>query len=324
MASLITTIEQLRKYVKLSYNVKDVQTLPDFEMPQWVYLKPILGKTLYDALVATPTNPDYATLLEFARAVIAPTAIFHALPTTQALITDMGLKTMSSDTMQAAHRWEYKEVREELQNKAGFAAERLIEYLIEKKSELDWQNEGVENCIFKTGQDFGTEYFIYQPYRTFIQMLPVIREVEDHTIVTTIGDFYKSFIASTPNTQLEKTLMQYLRRAVANLAIAKAIESLSVKITANGFTVRMGDDADDPNRSDKTAGISFLGADTQIEAKRKSAIEAGNKYLLQAKDLLDSNASADVFADYFNSTFYSAPSTTEQVDDNASRRIFVL
>ena len=58
-------------------------------------------------------------------------AVFHNLPLVQAIITDMGLKTMSSDTMQSAHRWEYKEVREELQNKAGFAAERLIEYLFE-------------------------------------------------------------------------------------------------------------------------------------------------------------------------------------------------
>src|SRR5206468_2223881 len=153
-------------------------------------------------------------------------------------------------------------------------------YLIEKKTDLNWQNEGVENCIFKTGQDFGTEYFIFQPFRTFIQMLPVIREVEDHVIATTIGkDFYKSFIASTPSTPLEKDLMQYLRRAVANLSIAKAIESLSVKVTSKGFTVRMGDDADEPNKSDKTAGISFLNAETQLEAKRKSAVEAGTKYL---------------------------------------------
>jgi hypothetical protein len=198
--------------------------------------------TLYDALVASPTDEIYATLLDYSRALIAPMAVFHNLPFVQAQITDNGLKTVSSDTQQAAHRWEYKEVCEALQNQAGFAAERLIEYLFKNKADLSWANEAFENCIFKSGKDFAQEYFIYQPHRTFIQLLPIINEVEDHTISTQIGEvFYKSFIAADPGSDdLKKSLMVYLRRAVANISISKAIESLSVKITANGLTIEDG------------------------------------------------------------------------------------
>jgi hypothetical protein len=323
--ALITTIQQLRNYVKVSYNTTQTQSLPDFEMPQWLYLKPILGETLYDALVASPTTEIYATLLDYSRALIAPMAVFHNLPFVQAQITDNGLKTVSSDTQQAAHRWEYKEVCEALQNQAGFAAERLIEYLFKNKADLSWANEAFENCIFKSGKDFAQEYFIYQPHRTFIQLLPIIKEVEDHTISTQIGAaFYKSFIAADPGSDdLKKSLMVYLRRAVANISISKAIESLAVKITANGFTVKMGDDHDDPYRSQQTA------SDQQLEVKRKNALEAGNKYLMQAKDLLDSNASVTVFSDYFTSTYFAAPLTAAQqaavVDDNANRHgVFAL
>jgi hypothetical protein len=50
---------------------------------------------------------------------------------------------------------------------------------------------------------------------------------------------------------------------------------------------------------------------------------------MQAKDLLDSNASATVFSNYFTSTYFAAPLTAAQqaavVDDNANRHgVFAL
>ncbi|MEP7319559.1 MAG: DUF6712 family protein, partial [Panacibacter sp.] len=239
----------------------------------------------------------------------------------QATVTDTGIKTMSSDTMQSAPKWVYREVREGLLEKASFATERLIEYLLTPGTVTwTWDNDLIKNSLFKTGKDFSAVCPLYQPYRTFIQLVPVVNEIEDHLVIPTIGgDFYNAFKTAALTTEPLKKLSDLLRKAVANLTISKAVESLSVKVTAFGFTVKMADDTDDPYRPETQA------TDRQLEMKRAAACETGNRYLMQAKSYLDATATADIFPDYFTSIYYTAPVIPDpetdplDTDDNAFR-----
>jgi hypothetical protein len=115
-----------------------------------------------------------------------------------------------------------------------------------------------------------------------------------------------------------------LRKAVANLTISKAVESLSVKVTAFGFTVKMADDTDDPYRQETQA------TDRQLELKRSSTLETGTRYLRQLKAFLDANATVEIFPDYFASDKYVSPVAAALIDpiendDNANRNgVFAL
>lgn len=325
--ALITQIAILRKYVKISATSTNTVVLPDFDIPEWKYLVPILGEALYAELTTNIAVGTYARLLDLSRGIVANMAMFHDLAFLQATITDTGIKTMSSDTMQSAPKWVYKEVREGLLEKASFYAERLVEYLLSpgEDAPFSWNNTDIKNSLFKTGKDFSAVHPLYQPYRTFLQLQPVIKEVEDHYIRTSIGgSFYDAFKSAALDTQLKKDLYDLLRFAVANLTIAKAVESLSVKVTAFGFTVKMADDVDDPYNQEST------GTDRQLEMKRSAALETGTRYLQQAKALLNAKASAEIFTDYFSSDKYISPAVTAAVDpvendDNAYRNgVFAL
>ena len=119
--ALITKIETLRKYVKLSATSTSAVMLPDFDMPEWKYLVPILGNDLYAQLGDNIAAEGWGKLLDMCRAIVAPMAVYHDLAFLQATLTDTGIKVMSSESMQSAPKWVYREVRESLLEKASLS-----------------------------------------------------------------------------------------------------------------------------------------------------------------------------------------------------------
>ena len=320
--ALITNIEQYRKYVKLAASSTTAVVLPDFNIPENKHLLPILGTALYNVLNENITHPDYAKLLDYSRAVIAPMAMYYHLPFIQANITDTGVKIMSTDDMQAAPKWVNRDLREGLLDVASYAAENLLIYLVNLPgwSAINWDNPRVKNALFKTGDEFSQYHALHQPHRTLLQLLPVISEVEDLHIRPAFGDdFYDAFKTTATAAPEEKKLLELIRKAVANLAVSRAIESLTVKVTPDGFTVKMTDDVDDPYRSQQQA------TDRQLETKRLSTSETGKNYLEQAKAYINAKASANLFAGYYSSALYVAPGAEPPADMNESfTGIFVL
>lgn len=320
--ALITTIEQYRKYVKIAASSTTAVVLPDFNVAENKHLVPILGYPLYNALNENIAAPDYARLLDLSRAVIAPMAMYYHLPFIQANITDTGIKTMSTDEMQAAPKWVNRDLREGLLDNASYAAEGLLNYLVNlpANSALVWDNPPLKTALFKTGDEFNQYHSLHQPQRTLLQLIPAINAVEDLYIRPAFGeDFYDAFKAAVNNATEEKKLLELIRKAVANLAVSHAIESLSVKITPFGFTIKMTEDIDDPYRSQQHA------TDRQLETKRLSTLETGKTYLDQAIAFINAKASAELFATFFNSELYIAPGTQPPPDMNESfTGIFVL
>lgn len=320
--ALITTIQQFRKYVKIAASATDAGVLPDFTIAENRHLVPLLGPTLYNSLNENISSPDYAKLLEYSRAIVAPMAMYYDLPLIQANITDTGVKVMSTDQMQAAPKWMNRDLREGLLEKASFASESILIYLSTLPSDapITWGNPAFQSALFKTGEDFNRVHTLFQPFRTLLQLLPMINEVEDLYIRPTFGeDFYNDFKSAAPMQEEEKKFLELIKKAVANLAIARAVESLTVKVTPYGFTVKMGADPDDPYQKDQQA------PDRQLEIKRTATLETGKRFLDKAKTYIDKQASTSLFADYFNSELYIAPGTQPPEDMNASfTGIFVL
>ena len=132
--ALIRSFEDAKKYVRLS-NLDSNSPLPDFEMIESLHLIPIIGKALYNKL-----NTDYATLntssgttgydlvFRACRRMSANLAYANDLGKYHTLITAAGVKTLDTNNMQAAHQWEFKQLKDDLLNTAAQAMELLLQY----------------------------------------------------------------------------------------------------------------------------------------------------------------------------------------------------
>lgn len=329
--ALIKDKATLLQFVRINF-INDESSLPDFELAEERYLIPIIGYDLYDVVIDTadsetpaePTPQDLldAELLKKCRAVVAPLAYLLDLPNIQVQLTDAGLRTISTDHMQAAHRWEYNEIKESLMDKGAFAIENLLRFLFKEKDSFpEWtgsnEYQEADSLLFKTGEEFRKYFPVHQPYRIFWELRPLIREVEDFYVKSAIGEvFYNELRTKTEGNEDEKRVLDLIKKTVAQTTIVKAIEKLSVTITNRGFTLLLGaGNTDSVNSGDTPAtnnGLSLL---------YESCQRSGDAYLLQLKEYLNKKASADLFATFFSSSLYEAPVTCV-VSPNANRKIF--
>lgn len=336
MPSLINNKETVRLYVRINY-INDISSLPDFQLAAEKYLIPIIGQALYDDLLAQviafevpaegeePVDIDDVDLVGKCRAVIAPLGYLMELATIHTQITDSGLRTASTETLQAAHRWEYNKVEEHLIEKGSFAIESLLKYLFKEKDDYtDWTDsdeyKDLSSIIFQIASEFNKYFRVQHPYRVWWELRPLIREVEDFYIIPTIGeDFYTELKEDADPGADEIKAIELIKKAVAQLTIVKAIEKLSVRITPNGFTILIS-----AGNSDAANSGDHPQRDPQLSLLYESCERSGSAYLLQLQEYLNSKASDSVFQSYYESDKYEAPSTEPEVSPNANRKIFGL
>jgi hypothetical protein len=301
------------------------------------FLIPIIGQDQYDALLEEvegfefPADGDDAVpvesveLLRKCRAVIAPLGYMMDLPTIQTQITDAGLRSINTENMQAAHRWEYNEVKEALADSGGYAIDALLKFLFANADDYDlWteceEYQEVSSLIFRTGADFNKYFKVHLPHRTWWEFRSLISEVEDFYINSAIGKEFYEQLKDMPDANDETmAAIVMIKKCVAHLTIVKAIEKKSVKISPLGFTIKsLGAYSEGVGYDDQQA------TGTELSMLYASCERSGDSYLLMLKEYLNATASESVFADYYSSDKYVAPSDEEPVSKNCGRKIFGL
>lgn len=313
---LITTIEQvIENGVKVNF-MNEGSSLADMQAAEERFLLPILGQTLYQTILSEANNAesDFNNLIAKARRALAPLAYWLELPHIQTQITDRGLATSESENMKAAYRWQYEAMRESLADKGCFALEKMLEHLYEKQEDYGWEQPAKLKLIFTSGAQFAEYCTIFQPHRTFENLRPIIRQIEDQYIRNTIGDNFFESLRDNNNPGVEdKKVIELIRLTVANLAIHRAVEVLPAKISSEGFTVALRDAADSVYPKDQHA------RNEQLSLLYHSAKQSGETYLVKLADYLNKTASATVFQIYFQSEYYTAPDTVVPENPNAIR-----
>lgn len=311
---LITTPLHFREYVKVNYTNANTATMPNMVLADEDFLWPVLGEGFYTTILAS-TDTKYDRLKELCKRAVAPLAMMKDLPNRQTKIGDTGLHMVTTQDAMPATRWAYKELETSLANDGTKALEAVWEYLITNATTLAWTNPQPYQTIFKSGKDFAFYYYLYQPHRLFTALLPLIAEVEEHYLFVAIGEsFAKSLCALTNPSFLEKKAILLMKHAVANITIFNACKKLAINIGVNGFTVLLGDGGD----------MDFKGKnDSSYTEKQALQIQCENdglRRLGQLKEHLNSNASATVFAAYFASNLYIAPTAETPIDANDGRK----
>lgn len=313
---LFKTITELASFVQVS-SASAASPLPQQRSAEREYIIPVLGQKLFDQLQTQVTSGPitYAPLLEKVRAALAPLIYFKNLPLMHTIITETGLRTVTNDKIQGAYRYQYEDVKNHLENEGMANMEVLLKYLQDGATSntggtaqpwyAAWQESDaykqLNKNIISSGTDFRKYYFLYQPHRTFFALQPVLTEAEDLYIAQAVGSsFYNKLKKGDYTGDDTDAVKESIKKAVANLTISKAITKLSVKVRPEGFTVMLSS-AENDKAGETSATIA------QLELLRNETYRDGNKYLNDAKAILNSKASATVFPEYFNSDKYVSP-----------------
>lgn len=308
--SIITSSAVLKAYLPTPYT-NSLNSLPNFTTAEEQYLVPLIGPLLYEQI--QQPNPDQKTarLLEKSRAVVAPFGYLMHLPFLQTQLSDNGLVALEATNQRKAYEWEYRNVEEALTALGYSSQEILLLYLqVNKNDYPDWSaaayNTNNDFPLIRNGADLLKGVTIYQPHRSYMTLRSLLVEVGEFTLRSLLGEEYYTDLGERVTSgditdPKEKRVVKLLQIAAARLALGKGAVSLNIRYSAAlGYTV-----TDKPKLR---PGEGQKGAEPQQLALYMKENENNARAAMDAaKDILDTNASDELFPIYKNSTAYTNP-----------------
>lgn len=318
VTALINTVPTFRRYYPVAFST-DAAGLPDFAGLEQNHIVPIIGQQLYDALLADINNTNYAKLLDLLRRVEAPIAVLEDVMMRHVQIGDAGLKQLSPEGTVPVPRWQFNELKYRLQVMIGLALDKLWRYLYDGQYDFEWTDPSSYTLLVNTAGEFSTLYPLSEPYRMWQIIRPILYKVETFTIATLIGaDFLDEMKRLVSPSADEAEAIMKMKLAAVYSAMVSVVVNRNVKVTADGVTVLYHGTTDmvtDGQQSAPDANVTLL-----IDELQKDA----SAYRQQLKSFLDSNASTELFATYYASTYYTAPGGGSTTSRNANSKIFRL
>lgn len=301
---LFKTTLKLAEYAEINNAVDFTAAKATIVLAEESHLIPILGKTVYDALnenytVATDENtlsiPD-KNLLERCRKVIGPYFAYYYAPKAEVKLSDAGLRREETNTSKTAFQYQGKNFREACLNEAEIQSENLIAFLEENKADYpDWLSSDefakYRYLFIKTGKEFKDIVTTASPYRNYYVMRFKMEDVEELIIRKEIGDELfvdlktKAKVDTPSFTDKEKTLLFYIKKAIAYYTISFAIPFIVVRIDQNGLSVITEAARTSSDEYSSRANASAV----QISHLQRSAADSGKEWLQKAVEFLNIN-----------------------------------
>lgn len=298
------------EYASMVNTVNFVSVTPTLRMVEEHHIKPILGKTTYDALntayTGASTESSLTTaqknLLHQCRMIIGPYLAYYYAPKADVKLSDGGARRSETNTEKTAYQYQVTNFREQHLREAEAAIEMLLQFLEENKADYaSWvasdEFKKYRSLFIKTGKEFNELFPSHTPYRNYWAMRSKMQDVEENVIRTSLGDTLYDSLKTIDATSAqsfsakEKELLKRLKKAIAYFTVSYSIPFLNVRIDANGITVASGGS----NSNDETASR------TKAEANAISNIiansqQAGSMWLANAIDYLNKEENEGVFA----------------------------
>lgn len=331
MNKLINTEEEMRAFTGASVALS-IETLEPYltASPAENEIIKILTPSVYEEL-ATAYNDDTLNdngnehlkkLLPYAQKPLANLAIFYYMQEGGLSIQD-GAIVAARD--KSPYQWQQRKAEQHYLNNAYFSLDALIQHMITNKDDFTgWENsdaykQGTGHFI-STAQEFQKYVNIGESHRTFIALLPVMRNVESGIVQSTLTvDLYDDLKQSLldENTDAdENKLLEFLRPAVAYKTMAEAIDELNIEITGqNVFQTSL--------KSITENIVAKKNPEREVLCEYKNMMEqrAGD-WLIRLTNYLNENASESKYPLYFNSKNYQDPDTDTSYDQDEDSNVF--
>ena len=217
---------------------------------------PFVGQALYDDIAAkvdTGAALDTAQerLVELMRDAVAYHTVARMLPLKKTTIASMGaVENIAKEGTTGSSLWGFRTTLWQVVQAADRATDRLLTYMeAQVKAGTTyfnlWKNDDAFTAgsgdIFRTTADFQQYWNINDSRRTFLQLIPVIRQAARRHIVPTLSsDLYSELLGQVGSNTLstENTaLLPYVRAALAYWTIYYASDILTAIPENGGFRV---------------------------------------------------------------------------------------
>lgn len=326
---LFTTIAELKEYNASANLGIDVDTIkPSYNHVENSVIIPELGQAQYDALLASyiaslpnlgpPMSAPLAALLVAVRKVIAPLAMLHYKNAVIQQLSDAGALEKASENGSPARMWVNNLQSETLFTEGMKALDLLLAFLETNKADYPLWVSGsgyteFKEFILQTTKEFNDEVNISDSRKFFKAIRPDIKYAERMILTKHIGDdFYNRIVTARKDGTIiadEIIALKKIFPVVANYAIANT--SLSIEHGNDGTYTIFSQSEFSGNKNNKQPPSAAV-----VESLKQKHERRAQQYLDQLLTYLNDTATALIFPEYFNSNYYTAPSTDAPTDIN--------
>ena len=306
MATLLSTIDDLKKYVSVNKNIEWASIEPYVKQADRKYLKPIIGELLYNDYATTVPAGNELKVYELLREASANLCWFIYLPLANVQVTDSGISVAGGENYKAAEWWQIRDLRRSFLD-AGFQAlDEALKIMEANEDEFSpWETtEGYtifKELFVKRTETFNRWFNIANSRRTFLGLRPYMLEVHHQYFTAQLNAATIATIQSAVEDS-HKQVLEYLQAAQIHYTVAKAVESGAFLLTETGMYQKQ-DDFPGYKMNPLTA--------QQLYTLKQDRITAAQEYYKKAITVIEANPTD--FADYETKTTgtFVAPTNTK-------------
>ena len=314
MNRLIENISQVLSAASINVSNTIETWFPYIEEAQQTFIKPVLGDTLYNQLLASvaidPVLPDDGTnelllaeLLWLVRKPLALYALWLGADEFGVSVSAQGIQVIETPTHKTAPQYRVQNLKENWIRRANTALDQALKFLDENHSFFPAYQPQDADLFLRNTFEFNAEVDIRESRRVFVNLKPIIRSVERKYIRPTLSaelydqlkQSWKSSFVLSPEFS---ALMDMIRPALAHLTMARALTEISIDVLDWGIF--------------DTASSSFTNVTSKQSANHQRTIQMaeanqrdGEAELKALQQYLDEKASETIYTAYFNSSRYA-------------------
>ncbi|MGB5821466.1 MAG: DUF6712 family protein [Saonia sp.] len=307
MATLLKSIEDVKKYVSVNKNMEWESLSPYVIQADRKYIKTLVGDALYDTYSGgDPAEANPKKVYELLLEASANLAWFLYLPLANVQVTDSGVSVAQGDNYKAAEWWQIRDLRRSFLD-AGFTAlDEALKIMEANDAEFaSWKGTDgytiFKELFVKRTDTFNRWFNISNSRRTFLALRPYMLEahhqffkpVMNEATIATIN-----FTAKPLNTLslelaggVKYMVLDLMQAAQVNFTVYKAIHSGTFELTSNGIYEKL---EEFPGYRTKTL------EEAQLYRIKNERLVAAEEYLKSALKLVAANPGD--FPDYETKT----------------------
>lgn len=251
-------------YPDMNMNMLWANVTPYIRQATDEQILPFIGEAMYDD-IATKVEAgavlDAAQIrfLELLRDAVAFHTVARALPLKKTTLASMGaVENVATEGTTTSSLWGFRTTLWQVVQLADKATDRLLAYMEGQvkagNSYFDlWKNDPTfvvgSGDLFRTTGDFQPYFNINDSRRTFLQLLPIMKQSAQRNIVPALSkELYTELTTQVKENNLSaanEALLPYVRAALAHWTIYYASDKLSALPEHSGFRVTSNADAVD-------------------------------------------------------------------------------
>lgn len=332
MDKLFKTVDELKTFIAIESISSFENVAPYIEQAQMKYIIPAISKAQFDYLFNKYDNNNGTSIekegIEKLQRALAHFAYMLAIPVLQLRISDLGIHIDVTENRKTAFEHQIVKLEKSFAASAFTSLEDALIFMEDNTASFSiWAGSSAftefKGSLIATATEFNTYYNIESSRRLFTAMMPVMRKVIDFYIKPAINEtFYNELIQDIIDNDLSSDdlkIVNMLKPAFAALTVSLSLVPLSLTLDSRGVVIFDNTGTSGTMENIKPGDKGYIG---MLEERMRAD---GMAYLKSTVDYLNANASGSLYATFFNSSAYVAPTeSAEPFDNDANNKTFFL